>query len=131
MSLTDWFNKRKTQQLLARDNEVHIDDSIGKLWTLCYNCNSQLPKKDLEANLNVCPNCDYHFRIGARKRIQLIADEGTFEEMYSNIKPCDPLEFVDTQSYKSRQKAAKEKSVRRTDSRYAEECSGGKAGSTS
>ena len=110
MSLTDWFNKRKTQQLLARDNEVHIDDSIGKLWTLCYNCNSQLPKKDLEANLNVCPNCDYHFRIGARKRIQLIADEGTFEEMYSNIKPCDPLEFVDTQSYKSRQKAAKEKS---------------------
>lgn len=110
MSLTDWFNKRKTQQLLARDNEVHIDDSIGKLWTLCYNCNSQLPKKDLEANLNVCPNCDYHFRIGARKRIQLIADEGTFEEMFSNIKPCDPLEFVDTQSYKSRQKAAKEKS---------------------
>ncbi len=110
MSLTDWFNKRKTQQLLARDNEVHIDDSIGKLWTLCYNCNSQLPKKDLEANMNVCPNCDYHFRIGARKRIQLIADEGAFEEMYSNIKPCDPLEFVDTQSYKSRQKAAKEKS---------------------
>lgn len=110
MTLTDWFNKRKTQQLAARDNDVHIDDSIGKLWTLCYNCNSQLPKKDLENNLMVCPNCDYHFRIGARKRIELIADPNTFEEMYSNITPCDPLEFFDTQSYKTRQQQAKNKS---------------------
>ena len=110
MTLTDWFNKRKMQQIAARDNDIHIDDSIGKLWTLCYNCSSQLPKKDLENNLMVCPNCDYHFRIGARDRIKLIADKDTFQEMYQNIKPDDPLEFVDTQSYKSRQAAAKEKS---------------------
>ena len=110
MTLTDWFNKRKTQQLAARDNDVHIDDSIGKLWTLCYNCGAQLPKKDLENNLMVCPNCDYHFRIGARKRIELIADENSFEEMFANIKPCDPLEFFDTQSYKMRQEQAKNKS---------------------
>lgn len=110
MTLTDWFNKRKTQQLAARDNDVHIDDSIGKLWTLCYNCNSQLPKKDLDNNLMVCPNCDYHFRIGASKRIELIADENSFEEMYENIRPCDPLEFFDTQSYKMRQEQAKNKS---------------------
>ena len=110
MTLTDWFNKRKTQQLAARDNDVHIDDSIGKLWTLCYNCGAQLPKKDLENNLMVCPNCDYHFRIGARKRIELIADENSFEEMFANIKPCDPLEFFYTQSYKMRQEQAKNKS---------------------
>lgn len=110
MTLTDWFNKRKTQQLAARDNDVHIDDSIGKLWTLCYNCGAQLPKKDLENNLMVCPNCDYHFKIGARKRIELIADENSFEEMFANIKPCDPLEFFDTQSYKMRQEQAKNKS---------------------
>ena len=107
MTLTDWFNKRKIQQIAARDNDVRIDDSVGKLWTLCYNCSSQLPKKDLESNLMVCPNCDYHFRIGARERIQLIADEGSFTEMYDNIKPCDPLEFVDTQTYKARQEQAK------------------------
>ena len=110
MTLTDWFNKRKIQQIAARDNDVKIDDSIGKLWTLCYNCSSQLPKKDLENNLNVCPNCDYHFRIGARQRIKLIADEGSFEEMFSNILPCDPLNFVDTQTYKARQESAKAKS---------------------
>ena len=63
MTLTDWFNKRKIQQIAARDNDIQIDDSIGKLWTLCYNCSSQLPKKDLENNKMVCPNCDYHFRI--------------------------------------------------------------------
>ncbi len=110
MTLTDWFNKRKIQQIAARDNDVYIDDSISKLWTLCYNCNSQLPKKDLESNLNVCPNCDYHFRIGAKDRINLIADENTFEEMFSNIKPSDPLDFFDTQSYTMRQISAHEKS---------------------
>ena len=109
MSLTDWFNKRKTQQLEARDKDVHIDDSIGKLWTLCYNCNSQLPKKDLDNNLMVCPNCDYHFRINARKRIKLLFDDGSFEEMFTHIKPTDPLEFVDTESYKDRISAAQQK----------------------
>ncbi len=110
MTLTDWFNKRKIQQIAARDNDVKIDDSVGKLWTLCYNCSSQLPKKDLENNLMVCPNCDYHFRIGARERVKLIADEGTFKEMFQDILPCDPLGFIDTQSYISRQESAKAKS---------------------
>ena len=110
MTLTDWFNKRKIQQIAARDNDVKIDDSVSKLWTLCYNCSSQLPKKDLENNLMVCPNCDYHFRIGARERINLISDEGTFKEMFQDILPCDPLSFVDTQSYKARQESAKAKS---------------------
>ena len=110
MTLTDWFNKRKIQQIAARDNDIQIDDSIGKLWTLCYNCQSQLPKKDLDSNLMVCPNCDYHFRIGAKDRIKLIADKGSFEEMYSNILPDDPLNFVDTQNYKARQEAAREAS---------------------
>ncbi len=109
MTLADWFSARKTAQIAARDNEVKVDDSIGKLWTLCYNCNAQLPKSDLENNLNVCPYCDYHFRIGAKERIKLIFDEGTFEEKFQNILPCDPLEFTDTQTYKQRQAEAKEK----------------------
>lgn len=111
MTLTDWFNKRKeAQQQALRENEVNIDDSVGKLWSLCYNCNSQLPKKDLENNNMVCPNCDYHFRIGARERIKLVIDSGTFEERYKNITGKDPLNFVDTQPYSKRQASAKEKS---------------------
>ena len=110
MTLTDWFNKRKLEQKRAlKENEVNIDDSVGKLWSLCYNCNSQLPKKDLEHNLMVCPVCDYHFRISARERIKLVIDEGTFEEKFSNIKGTDPLEFVDTKPYHKRQEEAHEK----------------------
>lgn len=110
MTLTAWFNKRKLEQKQAlRENEVNIDDSISKLWSLCYNCNSQLPKKDLENNNMVCPVCDYHFRISARDRIKLVIDEGTFEEKFQNIKGVDPLEFFDTKSYSERQKEAKTK----------------------
>ena len=110
MTLTDWFNKRKLEQQRAlKENEVNIDDSVGKLWSLCYNCNSQLPKKDLEHNLMVCPVCDYHFRISARERIKLVIDEGTFEEKFANIKGVDPLEFIDTKPYYKRQEEAHEK----------------------
>lgn len=110
MTLTDWFNKRKLEQKQAlRENEVNIDDSVGKLWSLCYNCNSQLPKKDLEHNNMVCPVCDYHFRISARDRIKLVIDEGTFEEKFANIKGVDPLEFVDTKPYYKRQEEAHQK----------------------
>lgn len=109
-TLADWFKTRKAEQIaVQRDNEVKIDDSISKLWTLCYNCGAQLPKSDLESNLNVCPHCDYHFRIGAKERISLIFDENTFEQMFENILPADPLDFVDTKSYVERQKEAKEK----------------------
>jgi acetyl-CoA carboxylase carboxyl transferase subunit beta len=110
MTLKDWINKRRAQQqMAAKDNEVKIDDYIGTLWKLCFNCNAQLPKKDLENNNMVCPICDYHFRINARERVDLIADKGTFEEHFSNITCKDPLEFVDTQPYTKRQESAKEK----------------------
>jgi len=109
MSLKDWFEKRKEQQMLARDTEVKINDSISKLWAVCYNCNQQLLKKDLCANNFVCPNCDYHFRINARTRIENVFDEESFIEMFQNVKGADPLEFVDTQPYSERQKNAKAK----------------------
>lgn len=109
MSLKDWFEKRKEQQILARDSEVKIDDAVSKLWVICYNCNQQFLRKDLEANNYVCPHCDYHFRINARMRINSVFDEGTFEEMFQNVKGADPLEFKDTQHYKDRQKNAKAK----------------------
>ena len=57
----------------------------------------------------VCPLCDYHYRINARRRISQLFDENSFEELFSEIKPTDPLEFVDTESYKDRLQRAKEK----------------------
>ncbi len=57
----------------------------------------------------VCPVCDYHFRINARKRIKQLFDENSFEELFTEIGPTDPLEFVDTESYKNRIAKAQEK----------------------
>ncbi|MGN0004551.1 MAG: acetyl-CoA carboxylase, carboxyltransferase subunit beta [Candidatus Gastranaerophilaceae bacterium] len=110
MTIKDWFNKRKELQIAHRElEETQIDDSIGKLWIKCYNCDAQLLKKDVEDNLNVCPQCQYHFRINSETRIKQLFDEHSFKEMFKDVLPCDPLEFVDTESYKNRLKAAKEK----------------------
>lgn len=109
MSVKDWFEQRKEMQIARRAQELQIDDNVGKLWVKCYNCNSQLLKKDVEDNLDVCPKCNYHFRINARTRINQLFDEGTFEEMYCDMSAADPLNFVDTDSYSKRIAQAKAK----------------------
>ena len=110
MSLKDWFENRKKKQLDASLVESKISgDDLSKLWEKCFNCSSQLPRKDLEKNMYVCPNCDYHFRLGARTRIMQLFDTDSFEEIDSNILPSNPLEFVDTKCYARRQEEARAK----------------------
>ncbi len=107
MSLRDWFSQRVKKNLDSTKVESRMSgDDLSKLWTKCYNCNANLPSKDLEANLFICPKCDYHFRIDARTRIEQFLDIDTFKEIDSNMTPSDPLEFIDTVSYKVRQKKA-------------------------
>lgn len=108
MSIKDWFEERKKKTATAVHQPIG-DDDLSKLWSKCFNCNSSIPTKELEKNLMVCPNCTYHFRINARTRIEQFVDEGTFEELYANILPADPLKFVDTSPYSEKQVAAKEK----------------------
>ncbi|MDD3014186.1 MAG: acetyl-CoA carboxylase, carboxyltransferase subunit beta [Candidatus Gastranaerophilales bacterium] len=111
MSLRDWFAKRKNKNLNAALVESKISgEDLSKLWIKCFNCNANLPKKDLEKNLLVCTKCDYHFRIDAYTRIEQLLDDDKFEEINDKLLPSDPLEFVDTMSYKDRQKSAVEKS---------------------
>ena len=110
MTIQDWFEKRKEAQIQRRALEARAEvEKNPDLWTKCVHCEAQLLKEDLANNLMVCPVCDYHFRINARTRIAQLFDDGSFEEMFSEIKPTDPLEFVDTESYKDRLKKANEK----------------------
>ena len=102
MTLKDWVENRKEEQLANRPQDTNIDDSIGKLWTKCVCCSEQLLKKDLIANNNVCPKCDYHFRLPARNRIAMLIDDGSFEELFQNIRTTNPLNFSDTETYESR-----------------------------
>lgn len=110
MTVQDWFEKRKEAQIQRRALEARVEiEANPDLWTKCVHCDSQLLKKDIEDNNMVCPVCDYHFRVNARTRINQLFDEGSFEEMFTDIKPTDPLEFFDTESYKDRIAAAQEK----------------------
>jgi acetyl-CoA carboxylase carboxyl transferase subunit beta len=110
MTVQDWFEKRKEAQIQRRALEARVEiEANPDLWTKCVHCDSQLLKKDIEDNDMVCPVCDYHFRVNARTRIAQLFDENSFEEMFSEIKPTDPLEFVDTESYKDRLSAAQAK----------------------
>lgn len=109
MTIKDWFNIRKEQQIARRTPDIKIDDAVKELWAKCVNCSNPLTKKELEANMYVCPHCEYHFRIDAKTRVEQLLDEGSFEEMFVGIEPSDPLEFVDTEKYSERQKKAKAK----------------------
>lgn len=110
MTVQDWFEKRKEAQIQRRALEARVEiEANPELWTKCVHCDAQLLKKDIEDNLMVCPVCEYHFRVNAKTRIKQLFDENSFEELFSEIKPTDPLEFVDTESYKDRLNAAQQK----------------------
>jgi len=63
------------------------------VWMQCPSCKGTLYSKAVLANLNVCPDCNHHFRIDAKTRIEQIADEGSFEETHSDLVSSDPLDF--------------------------------------
>jgi len=67
-------------------------------------------KKVVEEALHVCPKCQYHFRVSARVRVEQLVDPGSFEEMFADIEPIDPMKFVDKKAYKDRLKAEQLKS---------------------
>ena len=69
------------------------------LWSSCPSCESVLYAPDLEKSLFVCPKCDHHLRIGARKRLEIFLDNGYFEEIAADIKTKDSLKFKDTKNY--------------------------------
>ncbi len=77
------------------------------LWTKCLGCRQTIWKADLEANLNVCPKCQHHFKVGARQRIALLLEPG-YEMIDGGLRSTDPLNFSDVKSYKQRLRAAQE-----------------------
>jgi acetyl-CoA carboxylase carboxyl transferase subunit beta len=99
-----WFKKTKG---LKADKKVKIPEG---LWVKCENCKEIIYKKEIDKNLQVCPKCNYHFRISSRERLKLLIDEGSFTEFDNNLLSGDPLNFKDTISYKDRIKENQKKS---------------------
>ncbi|RIY33090.1 acetyl-CoA carboxylase, carboxyltransferase subunit beta [Psittacicella melopsittaci] len=101
-----WFDKIKSsiQKTLSSSESSVIPEGV---WTKCSGCGQTLYTKDYEANLNVCQHCNHHGRLNPHTRLQKFLDEGSYEELFTNIQPKDPLNFKDLKSYKDRLKAAK------------------------
>ncbi len=78
------------------------------LWMRCSECGAMLFRKVVEEALLVCPECQHHFRVSARTRVEQLVDVGSFEEMFDDIEPMDPLKFTDKKSYKDRLRATQE-----------------------
>jgi acetyl-CoA carboxylase carboxyl transferase subunit beta len=78
-------------------------------WIECPFCREITYRREVERQLWVCPKCTYHYPIPVDLRISLTADEGSFEELFREIRPKDPLKFKDEKSYRSRLKSAQGK----------------------
>jgi acetyl-CoA carboxylase carboxyl transferase subunit beta len=87
-----WFHRPKYTIIRkpAEKSETKIPEGM---WVKCEKCDTILLKKELDDNLNVCPKCNFHGRITAKRRVELTADEGTFTAMFENIQPVDFLKF--------------------------------------
>lgn len=94
-----WFKKEKTPKQRSGDRRVTIPEG---LWLKCDNCKEIVYKKEVERNANVCPKCNYHFRIGAKERLEQLLDDGEYQEFDTQIAPTDPLGFEDTKTYVKR-----------------------------
>lgn len=79
------------------------------VWDKCPACGETLYRPELERNLNVCPSCSYHFRVGARQRLAMFLDPQGQQEIAANVTPVDKLKFKDTKAYKDRLEAAQKK----------------------
>jgi acetyl-CoA carboxylase carboxyl transferase subunit beta len=107
-----WF-KREDGEYEAGSSPESTADSAERrvrtegLWIKCVGCRAVIWKADLEANLNVCPKCQHHFKIGARQRIGLLLDPG-YELVDGGLRSTDPLNFTDVKPYKARLRKAQE-----------------------
>jgi len=94
---------------MTEQTRRNVDVPQG-LWIRCERCAGMIYRRILEENLNVCPECDYHYRVDARTRIRQLSDPDTFEEFLADLESTDPLEFTDRIPYKQRLEQSKKSS---------------------
>ncbi|PSV16654.1 acetyl-CoA carboxylase carboxyl transferase subunit beta [Photobacterium kishitanii] len=98
-----WLEKILTKSNIVSSRKVSIPEGV---WTKCTSCDQVLYHADLERNLEVCPKCDHHMRMKARRRLETFLDVGTQVEIAAELEPQDKLKFRDSKKYKDRLYAA-------------------------
>jgi acetyl-CoA carboxylase carboxyl transferase subunit beta len=102
-----WFKRDKKsidQPTPPEERRVRTEG----LWVKCDSCRTIVFRKDLEANLLVCPKCQFHFKMGAKQRLEMLLD-GRWTEHDARMISTDPLKFVDTKPYATRLREARKK----------------------
>ena len=94
-----WFKKIKKPKQPVPDKQLRMPEG---LWVKCHGCKEIIYKKEVLRNANVCPKCNYHFRISSRERLAGLFDEGRYQEVDTDIYSVDPLKFSDTRPYGER-----------------------------
>jgi acetyl-CoA carboxylase carboxyl transferase subunit beta len=97
-----WFKKARKPIAPSKEKPSRVPEG---LWVKCPGCSQVIYNKDLTTNLNVCPKCAHHFRIGAADRLRMLFDGETWVEHDVGLVSTDPLAFTDTKPYKARLKA--------------------------
>jgi acetyl-CoA carboxylase carboxyl transferase subunit beta len=101
-----WFEKLMPSRISTEKRTRSVPEGV---WIKCPKCDAQLYRNELERNLQVCPKCDHHLRIGARQRLEFFLDPDSQQEIAANLEPEDPLKFRDSKRYRERINIAQKK----------------------
>lgn len=104
-----WFSRKKPK-IEEQSNEEERKVKTEGIFVKCPECDNALYRRELKESLQVCTHCDYHFRFGARERLDTLFDGGEYEKLDEEVTSTDPLQFVDTKPYIERIQAAKKTS---------------------
>ncbi|WP_346948708.1 acetyl-CoA carboxylase, carboxyltransferase subunit beta [Dyella sp.] len=102
----NWLQKIMTPRARTQSSNAGKGKVPEGVWEKCGGCGTVLYRPELERNLMVCPKCGHHHAIEARLRLQALLDEGSTQELWSNLEPTDPLKFRDSKKYRDRIVAA-------------------------
>jgi len=94
-----WFEKLMPSRISTEKRTRSVPEGV---WIKCPKCDAQLYRNELERNLQVCPKCDHHLRIGARQRLDFFLDPESQKELSAQLEPQDPLKFRDSKRYRDR-----------------------------
>ena len=101
-----WFEKLMPSRISTENRTKSVPEGV---WIKCGACDAQLYRNELERNLHVCPKCNFHMRIGARKRLDYFLDPDSQQELGATLEPEDPLKFRDSKRYRDRLVQAQKK----------------------
>ena len=101
-----WFEKLMPSRISTEKRTRSVPEGV---WIKCQECDAQLYRTELERNLYVCPKCDHHMRIGARRRLEYFLDPDSQQEIAASLESQDPLRFKDSKKYRDRISQAQKK----------------------